>query len=85
MPTTAYWLTVPAPLLQSLPFSSEEKINGLSGGVPFLCRTVEGDGQTGQASGAGDPEGAPRRIEGGEAPSASCRLSGSPDGRRDLG
>jgi len=29
MHTTAYWLTVPAPLLQSLPFSSEEKVNGL--------------------------------------------------------
>ncbi len=31
MHTTAYWLTIPADLLTSLPFSSEQKINGLFG------------------------------------------------------
>lgn len=31
MHTTAYWLTIPASLLQDIPFSSEEKINGLFG------------------------------------------------------
>ena len=31
MHTTAYWLTIPAPLLQGLDFSSEQKINGLFG------------------------------------------------------
>jgi len=31
MHTTSYWLTVPASILQSLPFSSEQKINGLYG------------------------------------------------------
>jgi DEAD/DEAH box helicase domain-containing protein len=31
MHTTAYWLTIPADLLVSLPFSSEQKINGLFG------------------------------------------------------
>jgi DEAD/DEAH box helicase domain-containing protein len=39
MHTTAYWLTVPAPLLQSLPFSSEEKINGLFG-LAYLLHHV---------------------------------------------
>ncbi len=31
MSTTSWWLTVPAPLFQSLPFPSEQKINGLFG------------------------------------------------------
>lgn len=31
MHTTAYWVTIPASLIQALPFSSEEKINGLFG------------------------------------------------------
>jgi len=31
MHTTSYWLTVPASILQALPFSSEQKINGLYG------------------------------------------------------
>jgi len=31
MHTTAYWVTVPAPLLQDLPFTPEQKINGLYG------------------------------------------------------
>ncbi len=31
MHTTAYWLTIPAPVLSSLSFSSEQKINGLFG------------------------------------------------------
>jgi DEAD/DEAH box helicase domain-containing protein len=31
MHTTSYWLTVPASLLQALPFTSEQKINGLYG------------------------------------------------------
>jgi len=31
MGTTAYWVTIPAPLLQTLPFTPEEKINGLYG------------------------------------------------------
>ncbi|MGB7295616.1 MAG: DEAD/DEAH box helicase [Candidatus Aminicenantales bacterium] len=39
MHTTAYWLTVPAPLIQSLPFSSEEKINGLFG-LAYLLHHV---------------------------------------------
>jgi DEAD/DEAH box helicase domain-containing protein len=39
MHTTAYWLTVPAPLLQSLPFSSEEKVNGLFG-LAYLLHHV---------------------------------------------
>jgi len=39
MHTSAYWLTVPAPLLQSLPFSSEEKINGLFG-LAYLLHHV---------------------------------------------
>jgi DEAD/DEAH box helicase domain-containing protein len=39
MHTTAYWLTIPAPLLQSLPFSSEEKVNGLFG-LAYLLHHV---------------------------------------------
>jgi DEAD/DEAH box helicase domain-containing protein len=39
MSTTAYWLTIPAPLIQSLPFSSEEKINGLFG-LAYLLHHV---------------------------------------------
>jgi DEAD/DEAH box helicase domain-containing protein len=31
MHTTAYWLTIPSALLQALPWSSEQKINGLYG------------------------------------------------------
>jgi len=31
MHTTAYWLTIPAPILESLDFSTEQKINGLFG------------------------------------------------------
>lgn len=31
MHTTAYWLTIPAPLFHALPFSPEQKINGLFG------------------------------------------------------
>jgi DEAD/DEAH box helicase domain-containing protein len=39
MHTTATWLTIPAPLIQSLPFSSEEKINGLYG-LAYLLHHV---------------------------------------------
>jgi DEAD/DEAH box helicase domain-containing protein len=39
MHTTAYWLTIPASLIQSLPFSSEEKINGLFG-LAYLLHHV---------------------------------------------
>jgi DEAD/DEAH box helicase domain-containing protein len=39
MHTTAYWLTVPAALFQALPFSSEEKINGLFG-LAYLLHHV---------------------------------------------
>ncbi len=39
MHTTAYWLTIPAPLIQSLPFSSEERINGLFG-LAYLLHHV---------------------------------------------
>jgi DEAD/DEAH box helicase domain-containing protein len=39
MHTTAYWLTIPSPLLQSLPFSSEEKVNGLFG-LAYLLHHV---------------------------------------------
>jgi len=39
MHTTAYWLTIPASLLHSLPFSSEEKINGLFG-LAYLLHHV---------------------------------------------
>jgi DEAD/DEAH box helicase domain-containing protein len=31
MHTTAYWLTVPSAVLQSLPFSSEQRVNGIFG------------------------------------------------------
>ncbi len=39
MHTTAYWLTIPASLIQSLPFSSEEKINGIFG-LAYLLHHV---------------------------------------------
>ncbi|MGQ9673233.1 MAG: DEAD/DEAH box helicase [Candidatus Aminicenantales bacterium] len=39
MHTTAYWLTIPASLFQSLPYSSEEKINGLFG-LAYLLHHV---------------------------------------------
>ena len=39
MHTTAYWLTIPAEIFQSLPFSSEEKINGLFG-LAYLLHNV---------------------------------------------
>ena len=39
MHTTAYWLTIPASLIQLLPFSSEEKINGLFG-LAYLLHHV---------------------------------------------
>ncbi len=39
MHTTAYWLTIPATLFQALPFSSEEKINGLFG-LAYLLHHV---------------------------------------------
>ncbi|MBM3285008.1 MAG: DUF1998 domain-containing protein, partial [Candidatus Aminicenantes bacterium] len=39
MHTTAYWLTIPASLIQSLPFSAEEKINGLFG-LAYLLHHV---------------------------------------------
>jgi DEAD/DEAH box helicase domain-containing protein len=39
MHTTAYWLTIPAALIQALPFSSEEKINGLFG-LAYLLHNV---------------------------------------------
>ncbi len=39
MHTTAYWLTIPASLVQSLPFSSDEKINGLFG-LAYLLHHV---------------------------------------------
>jgi DEAD/DEAH box helicase domain-containing protein len=73
MHTTAYWLTVPAPLLQSLPFSSEEKINGLFG-LAYLLHHVSplfmmcdlhdvgvsvGDNLTGESV---PPRDVPRRV-----------------------
>ncbi len=39
MHTTAYWLTIPAEIFQSLSFSSEEKINGLFG-LAYLLHNV---------------------------------------------
>ncbi len=39
MHTTAYWLTIPAFLIQSLPFSSDEKINGIFG-LAYLIHHV---------------------------------------------
>jgi DEAD/DEAH box helicase domain-containing protein len=39
MHTTSYWLTIPASLIQALPFSSEEKINGLFG-LAYLLHHV---------------------------------------------
>ncbi len=39
MSTTAYWLTIPASVFQSLPFSPEEKINGLFG-LAYLLHHV---------------------------------------------
>ena len=39
MHTTAYWLTIPSSIFQSLPFSSEEKINGLFG-LAYLLHHV---------------------------------------------
>jgi DEAD/DEAH box helicase domain-containing protein len=39
MHTTAYWLTIPASLIQRLPFSSDEKINGLFG-LAYLLHHV---------------------------------------------
>jgi DEAD/DEAH box helicase domain-containing protein len=39
MHTTAYWVTIPAALIQSLPFSSDEKINGLFG-LAYLLHHV---------------------------------------------
>ena len=39
MHTTAYWVTIPAALIQSLPFDSEEKINGLFG-LAYLLHHV---------------------------------------------
>ena len=39
MHTTAWWLTIPVPIFQSLPFSSEEKVNGLFG-LAYLLHHV---------------------------------------------
>jgi len=39
MHTTAYWLTIPASLFQALPYSSEQKINGLFG-LAYLLHHV---------------------------------------------
>jgi len=39
MHTTAYWLTIPSEIFQSLPFSSEQKINGLFG-LAYLLHHV---------------------------------------------
>jgi DEAD/DEAH box helicase domain-containing protein len=39
MHTTAYWVTIPAALIQSLPFTSDEKINGLFG-LAYLLHHV---------------------------------------------
>jgi DEAD/DEAH box helicase domain-containing protein len=39
MHTTAYWLTIPSEIFHSLPFSSEEKINGLFG-LAYLLHHV---------------------------------------------
>jgi len=39
MHTTAYWLTIPVHLIQMLPFSSEQKINGLFG-LAYLLHHV---------------------------------------------
>ncbi len=39
MHTTAYWLTIPSEIIQALPFSSEQKINGLYG-LAYLLHHV---------------------------------------------
>ena len=39
MHTTAYWLTIPAHIIQNLPFSSEQRINGLFG-IAYLFHHV---------------------------------------------
>jgi DEAD/DEAH box helicase domain-containing protein len=39
MHTTAYWLTIPASVIQALPFPSEQKINGLFG-LAYLLHHV---------------------------------------------
>ncbi len=39
MHTTAYWLTIPAPLFQTIPFPSEQRINGLFG-LAYLLHHV---------------------------------------------
>lgn len=39
MHTTAYWLTIPSEIFQALPFSSEQKINGLYG-LAYLLHHV---------------------------------------------
>jgi len=39
MHTTAWWLTVPSPLLQSIPYPSEQRINGLFG-LAYLIHHV---------------------------------------------
>jgi DEAD/DEAH box helicase domain-containing protein len=39
MHTTAYWVTVPAPLLLDLPFTPEQKINGLYG-LSYIMHSV---------------------------------------------
>jgi DEAD/DEAH box helicase domain-containing protein len=39
MHTTSYWLTIPAEIFQALPFTSEQKINGLYG-LAYLLHHV---------------------------------------------
>ncbi len=77
MHTTSYWLTVPAPLLQSIPFSSEQRINGLFG-LAYLLHHVSplfmmcdlhdvgvsiGDNSTGESL---PPRNLPARVSGQE-------------------
>jgi DEAD/DEAH box helicase domain-containing protein len=79
MHTTAYWVTIPASLIQALPFSSEEKINGLYG-LAYLLHHVSplfmmcdlhdvgvsiGDNMTGESV---PPRNIPQRIAAYEEP-----------------
>ncbi len=77
MHTTAYWLTVPAELLQTIPFPSEQRINGLFG-LAYLLHHVSplfmmcdlhdvgvsiGDNSTGESL---PPRNLPARVSGAE-------------------
>lgn len=90
MHTTAYWLTLPASLLQHMPFSSEEKINALFG-LAYLLHHVSplfmmcdlhdvgvsiGDNSTGESI---PPRELPARIPGLEDETSFSELDFSPN------